>query len=258
MATPTITNQLYLDLLKTFRKQTNDHGKVSFRKAARECKTTPATATKAYKKGWDKLGMAPVRDLIENDIRAAQAALADLAKEQNVAAASRLDQALMDEAIHREEEEAKAREHARNVKTEEGRIVSLGRQAALANLASTVQASAAAAQLIKMWVPYIKAGLHPTKKDANGNHVPLTYAEGMKFLKEVSRMSVHGATLSRITLELERIILGQPTEILGISPVNMTLEEAVNMQKAAAHAAQLIEQRAGVTEQLKTELKLVK
>lgn len=256
MSTPRISDEQYLTLVKTFREQIHSKGKPNYTAAAKAAKTSFPTAKKAYEKGFARDNREAIGDMVRRDKNAARAALAALSKKENEIAATTLDQALMDEAIQRQEEEAQAREHARAVKTDEGRIAHLSRQSALGALASAVQVNGMAASLVKTWVPYIKAGKHPVKRDPKGQPVDLSMTEALAFLREASRTGRASIGIARTSLEIERLLLGQPTDILGISPVNMTLEEAVAVQKSAAEAANLIEAKAQIASDLRAELQV--
>lgn len=228
MARRAITQELYNALVDGFR-QTPGNASAAARMAA----VDPRTARRGWEIGWVKQydWARPIREVIREEM--AQARKARLEAQE----AERFDQ---------EREREKARTASIKAAQEEAQAVSLART-------NAIGAGMMIGSLMRALVPLAKR----IESDLSNPATQLSPTQTAKMLADMANVTRHSNEAMRTALELERLRLGEPTNIGGIQSQldELSAEEAVDellaLQRTIGRASRagLIADRATVDSQ---------
>ncbi len=226
MARRKITPEFYQALVDAFRDMPgNASGAATVVKASLGGSCDYRTAARAWDRGWPKLELIPIAEYLEKEKIAARAKLA------TETAVKALDAATSDEAIVREQ----ARIDAINARTDEGRLVRSARANVLALLESSEELLAGYRKL----APKVKKALAEIDVD------DLDPEKAARMLWRLAISSRAAIDAGMRVLQAERLLLGQPMEIIGIRDMDMDESDVlVELEEAATMAARIRERRA--------------
>lgn len=187
--------------------------------AARAAGVVEQTTKRAYEKGWPKKGMKPIQTvLLEDQAEARAKATADAAARQAL----------------KEKENADARQAAVDSKMQEGQMVKIARTSSLQALAMGGQLMQAGRKLVATIAPQIDAEVAKNIADQ------LPVAVKLNLLARAAQITESIVRLSMQTMQMERLHLGEPTDIIRhldkASEEPMTVEMADLKIKAATQA----------------------
>lgn len=223
MAWKVTSQSTYDKLIIAFRENWGN-----FSSAARAAGVARKTAKKAWISGWPDQRMRPIRDLLEEERLAARAEILTETRAKLVG-----DQAvLQQEAV--EAEKARLLSHSQAVQTraQEGEMVKLSRANTIVMMATANRHLRVANKLAKELEEQVEKG-----------EVELTPQQVIKLAGSCAFLTKTAAEAARINLEMERILLGEPTEIIGIDVNNMSVEEAARRIEVANRALERARKR---------------
>lgn len=203
-----------------------------FAPAARIAGVSPKTAEKAWRRGWPGQGLAPIETIIAEEQRAARA----LIEQQRKAA-------LAKEQLEKEN----ARKDAELALQQEGQMVRLGRAATLQLTANTAvlaqqvgkmrealeQRFALELQKMQLWTEYEASLLTPNPKPKPVLDKPALHLDHLLHL--LNRTGDYtGKVLdnARKVMEMERLILGEPTNIIGLANASSQASREISLEEA--------------------------
>ena len=204
MARRPVTRELYAKLLAGFR---DAPGNATHAAKVADCDRR--MAKRGWEMGWPVLPWAePIRKVIDRErIEAQEKARA--------------------EEVERARQAAKVRDDARSdaLKThdEEGRLVKVAR-------VNVIQLLAASARI----GPALQVLGERVKQAIEGNALSTT--EAASLLRSLTTTATQTVRAGQMALELERLHRGDPTQIIGVQPVEMSTEDAVQEIEAAQQA----------------------
>lgn len=175
--------------------------------AAREAGCDRRTAARAWSLGWPRKGFAPIKQRVEDEQRAARARL--LRDEQDAREAKR------DAAAKLEADASIDRAKSR---AEEARAVRAARANALALQGATARLNRGALALAQR----IEAQLLNTNDEA----AKLKPREAVALLRQVAAINRESNDAARLAVQLERLVLGEPDQVVGHVLIDMTPEDA--------------------------------
>ena len=221
-----ITPEFYRALCDAFRQLPADpSGAARLVREATGSTCDRRTAIRAWHKGWPKLELLSISELLEKEKIAARAALVA------VEAAELLTSATSDEALVREQ----ARIDAIKARTDEGRLVRTSRSNVLALLESSEELLAGYRKL----APKVKQALE------NIDVENIDPEKAARLLWRVAISSRAAIDAGMRTLQMERLLLGQPMEIIGIRDMDLDESDVLEeLEEAATMAARIRERRA--------------
>ena len=197
--------------------------------AARAGNCDRATARKAWQVGWASRGWPAIREIIKTERLEARAKLYDEHRAREEAALAAAEQEELDAARKLEEEaerqaaaEEKARADAIEARAEEARMVRAQRGNVIALIGIINQTARMAIDQSAELKAILAAGV-----DANG--AKLTLSKRLAVGRELSRMMETASNAMRQVMECERILMGEPTEIVGINVNHMSIDDAAHM-----------------------------
>lgn len=186
----------------------------SMNAAAKAAGVSWQVAKNAFEGVYEEEGYPAIRDVLTAERRSARAAL------RGDGPARPEEMALLDDRAKRELEEQQAsREHAVKVREAEGKMIEAVRGNVLGLLAKTGRMTKSMLQEVDTIEAALQSGKDPSGK-------PLTLDQRLKYLSTISRIVKSATESARHALEMERLVLGQPTEILGVDVNNMTPADA--------------------------------
>lgn len=214
MAKRSITHEMYQALVDGFRQQP---GNATY--AARTAGVDRRTAKRGWEQGWQKqyVWAQPIREVIREEMANARKARLEAQE------AERFDQ---------EKEREKARTAAIKAAQEEAQAVSIART-------NSIGAGMIVGSLMRALVPLTKQ-IETALANPATQLAPNQIA---KMLADMANVTRHSNEAMRTALELERLRLGEPTNIGGIQGQldDLTTEEAVEellaVQRALNRAA---------------------
>lgn len=234
-----ISQEQYQDMLASYREDPSNYNK-----AANSSGCTWATAKKAWLEGWPDLEMPAIHDVLQGEQHAARAKL-QRSKDQDDT-----------EALKEAEE---ARNQAISARKDEGRLVELARKSAAQGLATTHALSESArslamallprldleVQTLQQWTRYetqvLHAGDAADNKPLRDGWEPTKVLSTIRTITELMRQM---SAISKETMELERLYLGAPTTVIGLTAVGPGTEPELTMAELEARiyaAAQAVE-----------------
>jgi hypothetical protein len=206
-------------------------------------------ARRGWRVGWPSRYMGPIKDVIEGEIliargkRAAELIetkkLVARADDQNklIKELEEHEEHLRLQAVNEETERLKAKEDAIQSRKEEGKMVSMGRRNTIAVMAATTKLIAGAITKAKEMDEKIKKG-----------KVKLTPAQTIAFVRSCAYVTKTASESAKISMEMERMLMGEPTEIIGLDMKNMSLDDAARTIEMANVALQRAKERGVLTD----------
>jgi len=199
----------------------------AFTAAAKAAGVSPATAKKAWETGYpnDPEPRRPIKDLLAEEQEAARARMVDLERQTEALTAEL-------EAKRQAEAKAKALEDANSSRVKEAQMVRGARAGAQALIATIGGVSGGVAQLA------VKVG--KALQTLAQSPDPLTMKDMTELTRVISTLAsaMRQATdAAKSTMEMERLLLGEPTAIVGhVHLTDVTLDEAEKRMGAAMKA----------------------
>jgi len=187
----------------------------NFTAAARQAGVTQPTAKRLWEAGWKHLPWAiPIRDRL---LQEREDARLELVRKQELA---RQDADTL---------RAKARQDAIDSHAAEGAMVRLARSDATGLLASVGRLLPAVSRLAEAFSADVLSA-----KDLDRN-------ESARLLGQAAKVTKEALAAAQIAVELERLHLGAPTQIVGVSDVSgmSSIEAAWEIEQAAAALARV-------------------
>lgn len=228
-----ITPEIYELLLESYRVA---HENVAAAARAADC--TRRTAKRAWETGWDYDWAPPIKDVIEQEQIMARARVEEEEErppEPTEAPAS----STRDQYLAAQEDRARAKEHAIRARAEEGRMIEGARK-------SVMQVEGANLKLgkgIQLLAARVAKALEEMA-ELKGKRFNL--ADGIAILKSYSTMVRDAAQSAKVAVDMERLHLGEATQIIG-TPTNFDdadeatllheLRKGIEVMEAAAEDA---------------------
>lgn len=224
--TPLIGRSTYERLLESFREHP---GNISA--AARSAGVGRGTARRAWREGWPRRQLPAIIDVMQEEQllarsrRQAAVYLGDgpPASGADVPAASTAHVPPGDSGP--EAARMLAKDDAVATREAEGSMVKLAR-------ANVVALMSATSRLLSAGIDKAKA----LEKDIRTGTVELTPKEVQKFLGSLGYLVSKSTESAKLAIEMERLLLGEPTEVLGLEVRNMTLDDAARTIELANRA----------------------
>jgi hypothetical protein len=220
MANHSITNAQYQALIESYRK---DPGNVT--QAARIAGCSRLTARRGWTDGWPLLARAPIQQIIREEQMHARAAMADEAAKQ----------AAMD-AVQRAEEARsdarRAREDVLRTRKQEAELVRALRGNVGALIGITGHALRGMLDQARTIEADIRSGLDPS----TGKSYRLQ--ERVRMMDALARIVQRASESAAEVVRMERLLLGEPTEIIGAA--TSTIEDVVREFEATNRAVQRV------------------
>jgi hypothetical protein len=222
-----VDQALFEKLLEAYRA---DPGNIST--AARYAGVTRRTARQAWETGWpDKpWGVKSIKDLLADDKDIARARL-ELEDERDGIQADH-------EALEAERDREAARQHAIRSKQEEGQLVQATRALTMNALGAAAKAAAGMqagmTRLSKELVDLADSGKALSQKEIGQlSSIMRRYSSSLRDL----------ASAGQLAMEMERLYLGEPSQIIGVMSEydTMPMEELI---KAAGYQDQILRRAA--------------
>lgn len=201
--------------------------------AARHAGVTPQTARNAWQKGLRIGGhpeyRRPFKDILEEEQLEARARMASVEEEART-------RAIEAEAQRRMEAQEKAITDATKTREEEAAMVRLARSASMVLLNNITGVAAGAAKLGRK----VREALELQAQNPD----PLTLAEASRVTTILGRLTTalrQSNDAAQRAIEMERLLLGEPTQILGVAHLDaLTVEQARQKLEAAQRALDTI------------------
>lgn len=225
-----ITLEQWEIMLDSFRTLSPPgHGSITV--AAEAAKVNRRTAVRAWDKGFGYLGKPPIQEVILEEKAAARAAALDV----TLAAAREQSQAQADRAY---QEAERARQDAVKSRRQEGDMVRAQRGNLMALIGVSGSTLRGALKQAREIEKIIETGIDP----ADGHK--LTLREKIDTLWKLSRIVAQTASSSAEVIRMERLLLGEPTEIIGTLELgDLSEDQAIQEIREAQEAAERILER---------------
>jgi hypothetical protein len=185
-----ISRELYEQMLEAFREEPGNVGYV-----AKKCDVEYRTAAKCWKVGWESKYFDPAKDKIEQELIAEQ-----------LATRTRLAN-----SIKSDTKSEVVRQDAVEIRTHETKMVRGARENCIALMACSQKLLGGAFQL--------SARLGELLRNEQ-----LGVKDGIAVLATIGKLIKDGNESAKLSLVLERLLVGAPTEIIGLT--NITVQEA--------------------------------
>jgi hypothetical protein len=185
-----ISRELYEQMLEAFREEPGNVGYV-----AKKCDVEYRTAAKCWKVGWESKYFDPAKDKIEQELIAEQ--LATRARLAN--------------SIKSDTKSEVVRQDAVEIRTHETKMVRGARENCIALMACSQKLLGGAFQL--------SARLGELLRNEQ-----LGVKDGIAVLATIGKLIKDGNESAKLSLVLERLLVGAPTEIIGLT--NITVADA--------------------------------
>lgn len=230
-----ITSEFYQALVDAFREcPGNATGAARTVREATGTTCDRRTAARAWTRGWPEHNFPPVEKTLELEVVSARAALVVIANDS----ADLLVSATSDEAIVREQ----ARIDAIKARTDEGRLVRIARE----NVVALLESSNELLDGYRKLAPKVKKIL----ANMDGNELDVT--EAARLLWRVAIAARASTDAGMRVLQMERLLLGQPMEIIGVRDMDLDESDVLEeLEEAASMAARIRERRARRGDRLK-------
>ena len=215
-----INQERYDAMLTAYRHDPGNH-----RAAARKTGADRRTVAKAWEKGFPEKGLQPIKDIIDLEREASRARLAAARElELTTIAKAEADRVIEDKAL--------ATVDAVSSRTAEAKIVRKARDNATILLETVEELLIGASDLSLR----LKENLKDLTVDA------LTRTEVIEALKAVGSLAKQANETAKISMQMERVLLGTPEKTIGVN-INMSQDEAVKELKLANQALQRARER---------------
>lgn len=216
----------YDRMLESFREHT---GNISA--AARSAGVSRGTARRAWTEGWPSRQLPAIKEvlaeeqLLARSRRASAVYLAEGAGDPGAGVPGRSSALELEGPGGAEAVRMMAKDDAVATREAEGSMVKLAR-------ANTIALMSATSRLLSAGIDKAKA----LEKDIRTGAVPMTPKETQKFLGSLGYLVSKATESAKLTIEMERLLLGEPTEVLGIEVRNMGLDDAARTIELANRA----------------------
>jgi hypothetical protein len=218
-----VDESLYQSLLSAFREDPS-----SIQGAARKAGVVWRTAERAWEQGWPRVGFKAIKLVLEDDRRAARAAIeAEAAAKRAMA----------------EKEREDARKNAIEARKQEGQMVQFARAQSLQCLTAAVELGRTArglgqaakellegeAEKLRRWTAYERAVLagDTTATPPEFARPAMRPEAVLSVLQRISSYGEDVVATAHQVMQMERLFLGQPETLIGVVDVaEMTVEEA--------------------------------
>jgi len=198
----------YQALIEAFREIPGDV------KRASRSGVSVGTALKAWEEGWPHRGWPPIRDVLEEEkILARSTRMATQALVWNQPLTDLQDR--VETGVAAEVTERMAKDDAITTRAAEGQMVALSRGNTITLMQTTSVIIRGAFTKATELVQKIEAGEYQMEP-----------SQIVKLITNVAYLTKTAAEAAKMTLEMERLLMGQPTEIVGLDVRNMSLEDA--------------------------------
>lgn len=212
-----IKQETYDALVEAYRKVGANHAA-----ASREVGCHRNTARKAWSKGWPEHDLDPIAHVIEVEQIQARAELESEEAQQRAELEQRIAEG---DALAKEQ----ARRDAIKARAEEGRLV----RGTRVNVIALVENSRELLEGYKTLAPKVKRIL----ADMDEGEIDVERAANILWRIATSARAASNAAMT--VLQAERLLLGQPTEIVGVKDADdMDEDEALRELEQAAAAAE--------------------
>lgn len=199
--------------------------------AAQAAQVNRRTATRAWEKGFGYLGKVPIQEVLLEEKFAARATAMDV----TLAAAREQTQAQADRAY---QEAERARADAVKSRRQEGDMVRAQRGNLMALIGVSGSVLRGALKQAREIEKIVETGVDPA------NNQKLTLGQKVDTLWKLSRIVAQTATSSAEVIRMERLLLGEPTEIIGTLELgDLSEDQAIAEIREAQEAAQRILER---------------
>lgn len=225
-----ITQEKWDLALESFRESTPP-----LRGSFKACKEKAGIDHKTVKKLWLSpcayLGQPPIKEIIEEEQRATRAGVTGAME----AAAFEQTAAQQDRAYHEAE---KSRADVIKARRQEAEMVRAQRGNLMALISITGTILRGTIKRARVLETAIAEGVDPATKK------PLTLKAQIDMMWKINRMVSQTATASADVIKMERLLLGEPTEIVGTMDIgDMTEEQAMKEIREAYEAANRVASR---------------
>ena len=213
MAKRPITIELYGKMLAAFRESPGDH-----HYAAKKAGCYWRTAKKGWDEGWPAYPWGEsIKTVIAKENAKARDKMASIKEAQHVSRQRVLDDASaragalsVDDIADRD----RARRDAVDASVEEGQLVRAARINALQLLTTLSDIGKHAAELAHRFAHEIES-------------VEMKPAQIVKLFKDFAQAAKAANEMAEMSIKMERLVLGEPTEIMGVLPMDMSVDDAV-------------------------------
>lgn len=215
MARRPITPEIYAALVAAYRDSPGNH-----RLAASQAGVFWRTAKKGWEEGWPATLWAakPIREVIAEEHAMARQTMVERDKAKDEALKRDLEEAsrrAVELSIQPQAERDRVKQDAIEARAEEGTAVRLARSNAIGLLRTMGELVPA----IKQLVVKTAAQMHLA--------VDMTPGSLVRLLREFAAAAKAVSEATEMALKMERLVLGEPTEILGLMAIDMSTDEAV-------------------------------
>jgi len=212
-----VTEDKWNQILDVFRQAPKDYAQV-----VKTCGVSRETAKKAWEYGWPDRDWPPIKLIMKDEGLLARA---ERAKKEQARALIDREAMLAEQAKKEAEARLQARQDAIMARAQEGKMVALSR-------GNTIALQAAAARLMKIAVESARE----LEEDIKAKRLQMTPKEKVKFVTSVAYLNESIVRAAKINIEMERQLLGEPTEVIGISAGDMSLDDAARTVIVAGRA----------------------
>ena len=192
MSRKAISRELYEQMLEAFREEP---GNISY--VAQKCNVEYRTATKCWKVGWESKYFDPAKDVVEQEQLEARSRVASEKAKRNLETVSIKSEVVRQDAIE--------------IRTHETKMVRGARENCIALMACSQKLLGGAFQLAAKLGEQLKTE-------------QLGVKDGLAVVATIGKLIKDGNESAKLSLVLERLLVGAPTEIIGLT--NITVEEA--------------------------------
>jgi hypothetical protein len=175
-------------------------------------------------RGIPEQGLHPIKDVLQDEQSLARVARAteDLSTRTEPISAK-----VVQSSLHRPHEVAQfmTRQDVIETRAEEGKMIKASRHNTIALMAVTsrlLETAIRKADQLEMIM----------NNEVEGQE-PITFEQHIKFINACANLTKQAAEAADKNIQMERILLGEPTEILGVSVKQMTMEEATQTMRSA-------------------------
>lgn len=216
-----ISRTIYDKLLEHFREFPGAKAA-----AARSAGVSRATGSRAWDLGWPDRQLPAIKDVIQEEMilarsrRASAMEIGAAAFAQSPAGSSIPSGPGAADMIR-----SIAKDDATAARAQEGQMVKLSRANTIALMSATARLTSAAIDKAKDLEGKLRT-----------NEVPLTPPQVVKFISSCAYLTKTAAEAAKLGIEMERLLLGEPTEIVGIDVRHMTLDDAARTIEVASRA----------------------
>lgn len=212
----------------------------NYSRAAREAGVDPRTAKRGWLRGWPELGLPPIREKIVDEQREARVMFE---REKRQSEREEAERQLMKDVEQRD----RARNDAVNARKAEADLVRANRGNTIALVSVTGRVLRGALRSASDLEQAFATGL-----DSDGKK--LSVVERVNMLDRLARTVERCSRAARDTMAMERILLGEPTEIIGVSSDFLSDDDSLREIDEFARAAQRARERRDQREERKLRL----